>query len=49
MKVIYDGSADSRTFKEFLSTDIPKLLDENPDYIYLDADLMSCIGTAKYG
>ena len=48
MKVIYNGSADSRTFKEFLSVNIPKLLDESQDYIYLDADLMSCIGTAKY-
>ena len=48
MKVIYNGSADSRTFKEFLSVNIPKLLDESQHYIYLDADLMSCIGTAKY-
>ena len=47
-KVIYDGSADSRTFKEYLSTNIPALLDQHEDYIYLDADLMSCIGTAKY-
>ena len=48
MKVIYNGAADSRTFKEALSTMIPKLLDEDPNVIYLDADLMSCIGTAKY-
>lgn len=48
MKVIYNGSADPRTFKDSLSTMIPKLLDEDPNVIYLDADLMSCIGTAKY-
>ena len=48
MKVIYNGAADSRTFKDALSTMIPKLLDEDPNVIYLDADLMSCIGTAKY-
>lgn len=47
-KVIYNGSADSRTFKEYLSTNIPALLEAHEDYIYLDADLMSCIGTAKY-
>ena len=47
-KVIYDGSADSRTFKDYLSENIPALLDQHDDYIYLDADLMSCIGTAKY-
>lgn len=49
MKVIYNGAADSRTFKDALSTMIPRLLDEDPNVIYLDADLMSCIGTAKYG
>ena len=48
IKVIYNGSPDVKTFKDVLSTMIPKLLDEDPDVIYLDADLMSCIGTAKY-
>lgn len=48
MKVIYNGSADPRTFKDSLSVMIPKLLDEDPNVIYLDADLMSCIGTGKY-
>ena len=48
MKVIYNGSPDVKTFKDVLSTMIPKLLDENPDIVYLDADLMSCIGTLKY-
>ena len=48
MKTIYNGEADSRTFKEMLGTMIPKMLDNDPNLIYLDADLMSCIGTAKY-
>lgn len=49
MKTIYNGAADARTFKDLLGTIIPKMLDEDPNVIYLDADLMSCIGTAKYG
>jgi len=48
MKVVYNGSPDSRAFKDLFSTMIPGLLDSDPDVIYLDADLMSCIGTAKY-
>ena len=31
-----------------LSTVIPEILESDPDAVYLDADLMSCIGTAKY-
>ena len=48
MNVIYNGSADTRTFKDMLSKMIPAMLDADPNLIYLDADLMSCIGTAKY-
>ncbi|MDL2235769.1 transketolase family protein [Christensenellaceae bacterium OttesenSCG-928-L17] len=48
MKIVYNGSMDTVLFKDILGTTIPKLLDENPDIIYLDADLMSCIGTTKY-
>ena len=48
IKVIYNGSSDTKTFKEAVSNVIPKLLDEDPDVIYLDADLMSCIGMMKY-
>lgn len=48
MKVIYNGGPDVKNFKDVLGAKIPKMLDENPDVIYLDADLMSCIGTAKY-
>ena len=48
MKVIYNGTTDPRAFKDVLSVKIPEMLDANLDLIYLDADLMSCIGTAKY-
>ena len=48
MKVIYNGAPDVKTFKDILSVEIPRLLDTDPDVVYLDADLMSCIGTAKY-
>ncbi len=49
MKLNYTGSPDPRTFKDFFGTEIPRMLDADPNLIYLDADLMSCIGTAKYG
>ena len=49
MKVIYNGTPDPRTFKDVFSVMIPKMLDEDENLIYLDADLMSCLGTAKYG
>ena len=48
MKVVYNGEMDSRAFKDVLSTEIPAIADKDPDFIYLDADLMSCIGTTKW-
>jgi len=48
IKVIYNGGADPKTFKDVFSAKIPEMLENNPDVVYLDADLMSCIGTAKY-
>lgn len=48
MKVIYNGKSDVKAFKEVLSAMIPSMLDTNPDLIYLDCDLMSCIGTMGY-
>ena len=47
MKIVYTGRADPRLFKEALGQTIGRLLEEDPDVLYLDADLMSCIGTAK--
>lgn len=48
MKIVFDGTLDPRAFKDVLGATITGLLDDNPNIIYLDADLMSCIGTAKY-
>ena len=49
MKIVYNGEMDKRAFKEVLGSVIPALCTERDDVIYLDADLMSCIGTAKFG
>ena len=47
MKMIYNGTADSRLYKNVLGETIAELLENDPKVCYLDADLMSCIGTAK--
>ena len=47
MKIVYTGEKDSRLFKNVLGESIGKILRENENAAYLDADLMSCIGTAK--
>ncbi|MDO4572756.1 MAG: transketolase C-terminal domain-containing protein [Clostridia bacterium] len=49
MKTVYNGEMDPRSFKDVLGSLIPALCTEREDVIYLDADLMSCIGTAKWG
>ena len=49
MKIVYTGEMDKRLCKEVLGETIPEMLENDPDVIYLDADLMSCIGTLKYG
>ncbi len=48
MKIVYNGSMDPVAFKDVFSESIPRMLEQDPDAIYLDADLMSCIGTTKY-
>ena len=48
MKIVYTGEMDPRLCKSVLGEMIPKLAEEDPDVIYLDADLMNCIGTAKW-
>ena len=48
MKVIYNGGPDVKGFKDLFGTMIPEMLESDPNVIYLDADLMSCLGTAKY-
>lgn len=47
MKIVYDGRKD-RAFKDVLGETIPRLASDDPDVVYLDADLMGCIGTAKW-
>lgn len=49
IKIVYDGKMDPVTAKEVFSKVLPEILDNNPDTIYLDADLMSCISMLKYG
>ena len=46
--IAFSGEMDSRAFKDVLGATITGLLDSDPNVIYLDADLMSCIGTAGY-
>ncbi len=48
MKTVYTGKMDPRSFKDVLGAAIADLLDHDPDVIYLDADLMRCIGTYEY-
>ena len=48
MKIVYNGTMDPVAFKDLLGENIPKLIENDPDVIYLDADLMSCIGTMKF-
>ena len=48
MKSVYTGEMDPRLCKAVLGETIPALVEKDPDVVYLDADLMSCIGTAKW-
>lgn len=48
MKIVYDGTMNPVLFKDVLGTAIPRLSQEDPDVIYLDADLMSCVGTTTF-
>ena len=47
-KIVYTGEMDPRLCKNVLGETIPALAERDPDVIYLDADLMSCIGTGKW-
>lgn len=48
MEIVYTGEMDSRLCKAVLGEEIPAILEEDPNAVYLDADLMACIGTGKY-
>ena len=47
MKIAYNGTMNPVTYKDVFSALIPALTAEDPDVFYLDADLMSCMGTTK--
>ncbi len=47
MNIVYNGEKD-RAFKEVLGETIPALAEKDKDVVYLDADLMNCIGTYKW-
>ncbi len=48
MKTVYDGQNDPRAFKDVVGATVPAICEKDPDVVYLDADLMSCIGTKKF-
>ena len=48
MNIIYNGEKDA-AFKDVLGATIPALSAADDKVIYLDADLMNCIGTGKFG
>ena len=44
---IYTGEREKKALKEVFGATIVKI-SENPDFVYLDADLMSSIGTKSW-
>ncbi len=48
MKIVYNGEMDSRMFKDVLGHTIQSMAEKDENIIYLDADLMSCIGMAGW-
>lgn len=47
MAIIYTGEKDTRLYKGVLCPIIDGLMEEDDKVVYLDADLMNCIGTSK--
>lgn len=47
MNIVYTGEQDGRLYKKVLGELIGKLLEEDPNVIYFDADLANCISTGK--
>ena len=48
MKIVYNGELDPRLCKDVLGATIAEIVDNDPNAIFLDADLMSCSGTLKW-
>ncbi len=47
MKIVYGKTKDERMLKDVIGENIKRILETDSDAVYLDADLMGCIGTAK--
>lgn len=47
-KVVYNGEMDPRLCKDVIGATVAGLCEDDPDVIFLDADLMSCSGTLKW-
>lgn len=48
MKIVYNGEKDPRLCKDVIGATIAEIVENDPDAIFLDADLMSCSGTLKW-
>lgn len=48
IKTVYNGQMDPRLCKNVLGEQIIRMAEQDPDVVYLDADLMSCIGTLNW-
>lgn len=48
MSILYDGTMQAHAFKEVLADTLQTMCHQDQDVIYLDADLMSCIGMDQY-
>ncbi len=46
MKIIYTGEKDTRLYKNVIGEVAMKIIETDPDAVWLDADLMGCSGTA---
>lgn len=47
MQTVYNGSPDSRLYKDMLGKILADLLENDPQVCYLDADLMNCIAAGS--
>ncbi|MBR0082090.1 MAG: transketolase family protein [Clostridia bacterium] len=47
-QIVYNGEMDPRLCKDVLGATIADIVDNDPDAIFLDADLMGCSGTLKW-
>ena len=47
-QIVYTGEMDPRLCKDVLGATIADIVDNDPDAIFLDADLMGCSGTLKW-